>query len=299
MIYKSDILNIFKEEEVIHINYVNDYEPFEKEGPWKKDLNNICVYNEWFSTEKKVVGKHWHESLEIIYVVEGSLEITTANENILLGAGDVGVIGGSILHGTKSLTQTLCHQCLHIRYDFLVKYLDFDKLSTKAFKVKDVSKFLFYYKSVIQYLDKTDYVSRMKYQANLLLLLTTIVEDENFAYKSEISSKVNDLIHKVIYYINCNYKENITLNSIAKYFGYTPQNIALLFKKYVGKTVYSYLTEIRLENAVYQLVNSKKNIIEIALECGFPNEMAFINKFKAKYKTTPSNYRKQVANKLK
>jgi len=29
------------------------------------------------------------------------------------------------------------------------------------------------------------------------------------------------------------------------------------------------------------------------LECGFPNEMAFINKFKLKYKTTPNNYRKQ------
>ncbi|NMB07361.1 MAG: helix-turn-helix transcriptional regulator, partial [Tissierellia bacterium] len=101
------------------------------------------------------------------------------------------------------------------------------------------------------------------------------------------------LIRKVIYYINLNYKENITLNSIAKYFGYTPQNIALLFKKNVGKTVHNYLTEIRLENAVYLLVNSKKNIIEIALECGFPNEMAFINKFKLKYKTTPNNYRKQ------
>lgn len=262
MIYKSDILRIFKEEEVIFINYVNDYEPFEKEGSWRKDCSNICVYDEWFSTEKKVVGKHWHESLEIIYVVEGSLEITTANENISLSSGDVGVIGGSSLHGTKSLSQNLCHQCLHIKYDFLVKYLNFDKLSSKAFKVKDISKFLFYYKSVIQYLDKTDYVSKMKYHANILLLLTTIVEDENFSDKSEINikvnSRVNELIRKVIYYINLNYKENITLNSIAKYFGYTPQNIALLFKKNVGKTVYNYLTEIRLENAVYQLVNSKK-----------------------------------------
>ncbi|MGG7058991.1 AraC family transcriptional regulator [Clostridium tertium] len=293
MIYKSDILKIFKDNEVIFINYVNDYEPFEKEGPWKKDCSNICVYDEWFSTEKKIVGKHWHESLEIIYVVEGELEITTTSENILLSAGEVGIIGGSSLHGTKSISKNLCHQCLHIKYDFLVKYLNFNKISSRIFKVKDVSKFLFYYKNVIEYLEKTDYVSKMKYHANILLLLTTIVEDENFSDKNEVTNKVNDLIHKVMYFINFNYKENITLNSIAKNFGYTPQNIAILFKKNVGKTVYNYLTEIRLENAVYLLINSNKNIIEIALECGFPNEMAFINKFKLKYKTTPNIYRKQ------
>jgi AraC-like DNA-binding protein len=293
MIYSSDILKIFRVGETIFVDYVNEYEPFEKEGPWKKDSNNICVYDEWFSTDKKVIGKHWHESLEIIYIVEGSLEITTANENILLCTGDVGVIGGSSLHGTQSVSKNLRHQCLHIKYDFLVKYLNYDKVSSKIFKVKDVSKLLFYYENVITNLDKIDYVSKMKYEANLLLLLTAIVEDENYSNENESNSKVNDLIRKVMYYINLNYKENITLNSIAKYFGYTPQNIAILFKKNVGKTVYTYLTEIRLDNAVYLLINSNKNVIEIALECGFPNEMAFINKFKAKYKTTPNIYRKQ------
>ena len=293
MIYKSDKLKIFKVEGIIFISYVNDYESFEKEGPWKKDPSNICVYDEWYSTEKKVVAKHWHESLEVIYVVEGSLEITTTNGDILVSSGEVAVIGGSSLHGTKSVSKNLRHQCLHIKYDFLVKYLNYDKLSSRIFKVKDISKFLFYYERVIENMEKIDNVSQIKYQANLLLLLTTIVEDENFSDKNEVNSKVNDLIRKVMYYINLNYNDNITLNSIAKYFGYTPQNIALLFKKNVGKTVYNYLTEIRLENAVYQLINSKKNIIEIALECGFPNEMAFINKFKNKYEITPNLYRKQ------
>lgn len=293
MLYKSDVLEIFKEDEVIFIRYVNDYESFEKDESWKKDCSNICVYSEWFSTDKKVIWKHWHEFVEVIYVVEGDLEITSASGNILLSSGEVGVIGCGSLHGTKSISKKLHHQCLHIKCDFLLKYLNFNIISSKIFKVKDVSKFLFYYKNVIEYLDKTDYISKMKYNANILLLVTTIVEDENFTEKNELTSNTNDLISKVMYYINLNYKENITLNSIANHFGYTPQNIALLFKKNLGKTVYSYLTEIRLENAVYLLVNSNKNVIEISLECGFPNEMAFINKFKLKFKTTPSIYRKK------
>lgn len=35
MIYASDVVKIFKDKEVIFINYVNDYEPFEKDGTWK------------------------------------------------------------------------------------------------------------------------------------------------------------------------------------------------------------------------------------------------------------------------
>lgn len=298
MIYENDILRIFKDDETVFIEYVNNYEPFEKDISWKKDSSNICVYDEWFSNEKKVVGKHWHEFLEVIYVVDGVIEIITPdNENILLSSGDIGVIGGSSLHGTRTISENTCHQCLHIKYDFIAKYLDFDKLYSKIFKIKDISKFLFFYKNVTDYLDKTDDISKMKYQANILLLLTTIVEDENFNYENKINSKINDLILKVMHYINLNYRENITLNSIAKYFGYTPQNIAILFKKFTGKTVHCYLSEIRLENAVYLLINSNKNIIEIALECGFPNEMAFINKFKDKYNKTPNVYRQE--NKIK
>lgn len=294
MIYENDTLKIFRDNETVFIEYINNYEPFEKDVSWKKDSSNICVYGEWFSNEKKMVGKHWHDFLEIIYVVDGVIEIVTPdNQNTLLSSGDIAVIGGSSLHGTRTISEITCHQCLHIKYDFIAKYLDFDKLYSKIFKINDISKFLFYYKKVTYCLDKTDNISKMKYQANLILLLTTIVEDKNFNDNNKINSKINDLILKVMHYINLNYNENITLNSIAKYFGYTPQNISILFKKFTGKTVYSYLTEIRLENALYLLINSNKNIIEIALECGFPNEMAFINKFKVKYNKTPNVYRLQ------
>ena len=41
-----------------------------------------------------------------------------------------------------------------------------------------------------------------------------------------------------------------------------------------------------------KIVVVDKKVIDISLECGFPNEMAFINKFKLKYNMTPNAYRK-------
>lgn len=280
-------------DDTVFIEYLNEYEPFEKMDCWQKDSKNICTYYEGISDEKVVTGRHWHESLEVIYVIEGAMEITTSNGNIFLDSGEVAVIGGIALHGTKAITKKLHHQCLHIKYDFISKHLEWDDLQSKMFKIRNVSKFLSYYVTIIKNLQKKDYISQMKYIANILLLLTSILEDENFDAQNIGSNNLDDKFIKILFYINFNYKENITLNSVAEHFCYTPQNIAILFKKRSGKTFHTYLTEIRLENAVHLLLNSDKKILEIALELGFPNEMAFISKFKSKYNTTPNIYRKQ------
>lgn len=300
-IHESDkTIKIFNLGDTVYFEYKNEYEPFEKTGePWIKDPLNICNYCNQFSTGNGVIGRHWHESLEIIYMVQGSIEVTTANGSILVGDGEAIVIGGTTLHGIKSISSNGNHQCLHIKYDFLSKYLNRDDFTLKIFKISNISKFLFYYENVIKHIEADSYISQIKYKANLLLLLTTIVEDENYAKENVITSNFNDTINKIIYYINFNYKENITLNYVAEKFNYTPQNISILFKKCLGKTFHKYLTEIRLENAVHLLLNSDKKIIEISLECGFPNEMAFINKFKIKYNMTPNLYRKQKSKELR
>ena len=289
----NEDVTYFKKGDTLFFQYKNEYESFGTCNIWTKDNHNMCAYYEGFFKEKAVIGRHWHESLEIIYVIEGSLEITTANGNIVLNDGEIVIIGGALLHGTRYITNTLHNQCLQIKYEFLVNHLDCDDLSLKIFKVGNISKILFYYENVIKYFKSNDYISQMKYKANLLLLLTSIVEDENYNDMNIVSSNFNDTISKIIYYINFNYKDNITLNFVAEKFNYTPQNISILFKKCLGKTFHKYLTEIRLENAVHLLLNSDKRVIDISLECGFPNEMAFINKFKLKYNMTPNLYRKQ------
>ena len=293
-VQESDqVIKVFNVGDTVYFEYKNEYEPFEKIGePWINDPHNICTYCDQFSTGNVVIGRHWHESLEIIYMVQGSIEVTTANGNILVGDGEAIVIGGTTLHGIKSISSSGNHQCLHIKYDFLLKYLNRDDFTLKIFKISNISKFLFYYENVIKHIEVNNYISQMKYKANVLLLLTTIVEDENYAKENIVTSNFNDTINKIIYYINFNYKENITLNYVAEKFNYTPQNISILFKKCLGKTFHKYLTEIRLENAVHLLLNSDKKVIDISLECGFPNEMAFINKFKLKYNMTPNAYRK-------
>lgn len=289
----EDIFKVYKMKDTLYIDYVNEYEPIDKKFIWGAESNEFCYYKKWKNDMKVVVGKHWNESLEIIHIIDGQLEIITSNGNIILNKDEVAIIGGNSIHGTRSLTKELHHECLQIKFDFLLEYFNCEHLSLKIFKVSDVLNILNYYKSVVENISKTDSVSQVKVKANVLLLVTSIMEDDNYKVANVEKNKLNGTISEIIRYINCNFKDNLTLNSIADYFGYSAQNFAMFFKKNTGITVYSYLNDVRLEHAVYSLLNSNKNIIDIALECGFPNEMAFIKRFKNKYDITPKAYKKQ------
>ena len=83
----------------------------------------------------------------------------------------------------------------------------------------------------------------------------------------------------------------MTLESIAKEFGYSPAYLSRMFQKYAKMNYKTYLDNIRLEHAYKALMNSDRPIGEIALNNGFPNSKAFARVFKKKYGILPSEYK--------
>ena len=71
--------------------------------------------------------------------------------------------------------------------------------------------------------------------------------------------------------------------------------MAWKFKKKYGITVNTYITEARLERAIYLLIEGNMNINEIAAETGFSDQSYFSKVFLSKYGISPSEYRKKKA----
>jgi AraC-like DNA-binding protein len=66
------------------------------------------------------------------------------------------------------------------------------------------------------------------------------------------------------------------------------------FKRLAGETPLSYLTNWRILKAKDFLLESRKNIVEIAGDVGYKSEAAFNRVFKAKVGETPAGYRRRV-----
>ncbi len=93
-------------------------------------------------------------------------------------------------------------------------------------------------------------------------------------------------------YISENYTARITIKDICDAIGYSKSTVLSSFKKEFSTTINSYMTNMRLERAKKMLENDDKTINQVALECGFADQSYFSKVFSAKYKITPTDYRK-------
>jgi len=84
-----------------------------------------------------------------------------------------------------------------------------------------------------------------------------------------------------------------TLNQLAMTAGMSRSLFCREFKRLVGETPLSYLTDWRILKSKEILLESKENISEVASRVGYQSEAAFNRLFKTKVGVTPANYRRQ------
>lgn len=105
----------------------------------------------------------------------------------------------------------------------------------------------------------------------------------------------NDFSQNIIDYIAKNVNSDIDVNSIAAKFTYHPNYIARIMKKATGMSLHRYILDTKLKVAENLLCTTDYNIIDIAMMLSFSNSSHFSQKFKQKYKMTPSEYRKKYS----
>lgn len=99
-------------------------------------------------------------------------------------------------------------------------------------------------------------------------------------------------LEKVRRYIDVNYHRQLSLEQLAKISGLSKNYLCVLFKEYSGRTIFNYIIERRIQNAIIQLLSTRKKVIAIATDCGF-NDLSYFNRsFKKIIGQSPSNYRK-------
>ena len=98
-------------------------------------------------------------------------------------------------------------------------------------------------------------------------------------------------IQRICRYMEDNYNEKITLNSIAEQAGFSKYYISRLFKQYMGVTIIDYLIKIRLDKAKKLLVSGEYNIKQISYMVGYSDPNYFTWSFKKYLGISPIKYK--------
>lgn len=117
---------------------------------------------------------------------------------------------------------------------------------------------------------------------------------ESFIYFFENSKlKMHKLtMDKCIQYIEEHFNEDISLESVASEFYFSPSYFSLLFKNQTGVVFSRYLSQLRIKKALELLNNSDYKVYEIASKVGYKDDKYFYRVFKKEFGVTPDEYRR-------
>ncbi|SFL52291.1 two component transcriptional regulator, AraC family [Gracilibacillus orientalis] len=111
-------------------------------------------------------------------------------------------------------------------------------------------------------------------------------------------NNVKGTIYQIKKYIHSHYDQSITLKSIANKFYMNPVYMGQLFKKTYGVYFKDYILKVRMDEAKKLLRTTDLKVYEVAENVGFNNPDYFVTQFEKIVKTTPSQYRKKLMNRI-
>jgi AraC family transcriptional regulator len=106
--------------------------------------------------------------------------------------------------------------------------------------------------------------------------------------RDEYTARINRVIDHIATHID----GDLSLATLARVASFSPYHFHRIFSGMVGETLGQYIARIRVEKAANMLVlNPKKSITRVALDCGFSSSAAFARAFREAYGMTASEWR--------
>lgn len=101
-------------------------------------------------------------------------------------------------------------------------------------------------------------------------------------------------LQKAIYMVFHNFQEDLSFADVLRETRMSKATFERHFKKHTGKTFTQFMTEVRLNFASRQLIETDLSVGEIALASGFNNISHFNHQFNALHALSPRAFRKQM-----
>lgn len=108
---------------------------------------------------------------------------------------------------------------------------------------------------------------------------------------SNIFYTEDEHISTVLNFIHNNLNKKINVDTLLDMVPLSRRALEILFKKHIGSSIYSYILNLRIERFAALLIETKKTIIEIALELDNVDYKNLSRQFKQVKGCTPSEYR--------
>lgn len=264
----------------------------------RNEIPANCVFTD--------ISIHWHEEIEITYVVKGSIEHQLNGKRVTLEAGDAIFINARQLHLIESGPQECELYCL-IFHPMILSASHFiaQKYVSPIIENEKLDYFFLKESSLSQkpILDRMIQIYQLKDSMNYELMAMPILYEMWLKLYSILPKPqkneryINEDLHKVqkmLSFIQKEYAKELELTDICKAGAVGKTKGTRIFKQYLNMTPVDYLINYRLEIASRMLIETEQSVLDIAMMTGFSDSSYFARVFRQRIEMTPIQYREQM-----
>jgi len=250
---------------------------------------------------------HYHNELEQLHVLEGSMYYHVNGKELPLTAGDVLFVNANQLHNAHLTNSSHCKFNLVLMHPslltsnisvlgpFLNPILNNDKFPYYITKPGDPyhAEFVRLIEELVKAQEKPEPTIDIDELcgAYSLLKYTFLLYEQLYKNHPHHPDKDFQVQSQMMHYIFRNYGSKITLEDLAEVSNISVSTCHRLFKKYTDSTPVTYINNYRLQMACNFLTTTDEKITQIAYRCGFEQPSYFNRLFQKTYRCTPKEFR--------
>ena len=243
--------------------------------------------------------KHWHRSVEIFAVCRGDLGFFVDDKQWHLSADQFMIVNSNEVHAIDSPmpNETIV---LQIPLKMFEEYFTVEQFIWFTHEPgKKDERFMELLKELYRVYTERQIGYNLKVKSIFYNIMYLLIKEYRLTQIDQDSVRKNRNLSRlstITSYMKENYAGEMTLEAVARIFGYSPAYLSRMFQKYAGITFKSYLQSIRLRYALKDLESGKYSITETALRNGFSGSKGLARAFQKTYGMLPSEYREKTKN---
>ena len=255
----------------------------------------------WYSDIPWRYETHDHSAVEVLLTIEGAVTYTVADTVYQVRKGEVLIIPPDMPH-SLSMEEGSSRYLFLFEPDAIMSMRDIKSIAmyfNKPFYLRDGSEAHVRIRELLLRARDTYEKREMMWNTVCYSCILRIYATLGQQYLSGIRPRTDDgmrnmdseVITAVMTYINNHYREELSLEDVARFAGFSRYYFSRSFKRQTGYSFKDYLCQKRLQVAMDLLIRTNRSMRDVAIESGFGSVATFNRVFRDHKNCTPTQYR--------
>lgn len=233
---------------------------------------------------------HWHESLELLYILTGCCDVICGGRSIEAHEGELIVVNSGVLHAVLGRDSPAVYHCLIIDSAFTTGLqLDLSGIwFAERLRSREAGASM---KAIAEEVAGAQPLYKLAVQAEAARLLIWLFRHAQAERPDEAAGGNERLLPTVkaaMAYIRLHLAEPLSTAGIAAYLGFSPYYLCHLFREMTGMTMTDYINGLRCDYASQLLSSGAYSVTECAERSGFSTMSYFAKTFRRYQGCAPS-----------